>query len=135
MKPPSHEDERGPVNIEDVPISPTPFASSHESMLDSPRPKSIERLEICPQSAQSHGLKAPTGSQPGEGSSIPRSGDQPQACPSIAKSLWDNPYFIWVGFHIGWFITVSVNTEAEWENIKALYARLETTSVQINVHT
>jgi hypothetical protein len=48
--------------------------------------------------------------------------------------MWDNLDFIQAGFHIGRYITASVNTEAERENIKALYSSLETTSAQINVN-
>jgi hypothetical protein len=61
--------------------------------------------------------------------------DQPQARPYVAESLWDNPDFIQTGFHISRFITVSVKTKVEQENIKVLYTILGTTSVQINVHT
>jgi hypothetical protein len=37
MKPLSPEDVQGPVNVEDAPTSPTPFASSYDAALDSPR--------------------------------------------------------------------------------------------------
>jgi hypothetical protein len=47
--------------------------------------------------------------------------------------LWDNPKFIQDGFHIGQFITVVVDTEANRENVKALYSSLKTTSAQIDV--
>jgi hypothetical protein len=66
---------------------------------------------------------------------MPQSGEQPQARLGVAESLWDNPDFIQAGFYISRFITVSVNTEAEQENIKAIYASLETTLAQINVCT
>jgi hypothetical protein len=46
----------------------------------------------------------------------------------VAESLWDNPEFNQAGFHIGRFITAVVDTEADWENIKALYSDLEFTS-------
>jgi hypothetical protein len=37
------------------------------------------------------------------------------------------------GFHIGRFITTAVDTEADQENIKALYSSLMSTSTQIDV--
>jgi hypothetical protein len=46
--------------------------------------------------------------------------------------LWDNLEFIQAGFHIGWFVTATVDTEADQENIKALYSNLKTTSAQID---
>jgi hypothetical protein len=76
MKPPSPEAAQGPVNIEDVPTSPTPFTSSYDTTLDSLRSESIEHPKMSPQSPRFHGLEAPSGSQPGKGSSMPRSGDQ-----------------------------------------------------------
>jgi hypothetical protein len=45
-KPPSTNVAGGPVNIEDVPISPTPFATSHDAMLDSPRLECIEHPKV-----------------------------------------------------------------------------------------
>jgi hypothetical protein len=47
--------------------------------------------------------------------------------------MWDNPKFVWDGFHVGQFVTIVVNIEADWENIKALYACIRTTSAQIDV--
>jgi hypothetical protein len=49
------------------------------------------------------------------------------------ESLWDNPEFIQASFHIGRFITVAIDTEADRENIKALYSSLKSTSAQIDV--
>jgi hypothetical protein len=51
----------------------------------------------------------------------------------VVESLWDNPEFIQAGFHIGRFITVAVDTEADRENINALYSSLKFTSAQIDV--
>jgi hypothetical protein len=51
----------------------------------------------------------------------------------VAESLWDNPDFIQAGFHIGRYISVSVNTQAEQEQIKALYSSMKTTSELIDV--
>jgi hypothetical protein len=86
------------------------------------------------QSPQSHGLGALGRPQLGEGSFVPCSGKQPRQYSCVAESLWDNLDFIQAEFHIGRYITASVNTEAERENIKALYSSLETTSAQINVN-
>jgi hypothetical protein len=57
------------------------------------------------------------------------------SCSSIygLQSLWDNPEFIQAGFHIRRFITAVVDTEADRENIKALYSSLKSTLVQIDV--
>jgi hypothetical protein len=38
-----------------------------------------------------------------------------------------------VGFHICRFVTAAVDTEADRENIKALYSNLKTTSDEIDV--
>jgi putative lipoic acid-binding regulatory protein len=46
---------------------------------------------------------------------------------------WDNPDFIQDGSHIGRYVTVSVNTEVEKEQIKALYSSMTTTSKLIDV--
>jgi hypothetical protein len=51
----------------------------------------------------------------------------------VVESLWDNPDFIQAGFHIDWIITAVVDTDADRENIKALYSSLQTTSAQIDV--
>jgi hypothetical protein len=47
--------------------------------------------------------------------------------------LWDNPDFIHVGFHIGRYVSASVNTQAEQEQIKALYSSMKTTFELIGV--
>jgi hypothetical protein len=51
---------------------------------------------------------------------MPQFKKQPRPYSRLAKTLWDNPDFIQAGFHIGRYITASVNFEAERENIKAL---------------
>jgi hypothetical protein len=51
----------------------------------------------------------------------------------VAKSLWDNPDFIQAGYHIGRYVTASVNTEAKREQIRALYSSMKTTSKLIDV--
>jgi hypothetical protein len=134
-KPRSPEDAQGPVNVENAPTSLTPFTSSHDVVLDSLRPEYAKCPGMFLWSPRSHGREAPGGSQPDEGSSMPRSREQPRPHSRIAESMWDNPDFIQAGFHIDWFVTASVSTKVEWENIKALYSSLETTSAQINVRT
>jgi hypothetical protein len=62
-----------------------------------------------------------------------RSRKQPCPFSHVAESLWDNPDFIHAEFHIGRYVTASVNSDAEWENIKALYSSLKTKLAQINV--
>jgi hypothetical protein len=51
----------------------------------------------------------------------------------VAKSLWDNPDFIQAEYHIGRYVTASVNTEAKREQIRALYSSMKTTSKLIDV--
>jgi hypothetical protein len=48
----------------------------------------------------------------------------------VAESLWDNPKFVQARFHVGRFVTA---TEADRENIEALYTSLKTTSAQIDL--
>jgi hypothetical protein len=62
---------------------------------------------------------------------MPQFEKQPRQHLHVAKSLWDNLEFIQVGFHIGRYISVAADTEADRENIKALYANMETTSPHI----
>jgi hypothetical protein len=87
MKPLSPKDARGPVNVDDAPTSSTPFTSSHDATLDSPRPKSIDRSEMSLWSPRFHGLGAPNGSQLGEGSSVPLLGEQLRPHSRVAESL------------------------------------------------
>jgi hypothetical protein len=51
----------------------------------------------------------------------------------LAESFWDNPDFIRAGFHIGWFVTATVDTEVDRDNIKVPYSNLKTTSKLIDV--
>jgi hypothetical protein len=64
---------------------------------------------------------------------VPQSREQPRWYWHVAEPLWDNPEFIQAEFHNGQSVTVVVDTEADRENIKALYASLTTTSAQIDV--
>jgi hypothetical protein len=50
-----------------------------------------------------------------------------------SPSLANDPGFIKARLHIGRFITVAVDTEADRTNIKALYTDLESTSTRLNV--
>jgi hypothetical protein len=64
---------------------------------------------------------------------VPRSEKQPCQYSHIAESLWDNLDFIQAGFHIGRYISTSVNIEAKREQIKALYSSMKNTSWLIGV--
>jgi hypothetical protein len=73
-----------------------------------------------PKLAESHGL--------GSIGEVPLGGDSARAQPSVlpqrnsrvAEILAEDPKFIKVGFHIGWFITTAVDTEAERANTEVL---------------
>jgi hypothetical protein len=56
-----------------------------------------------------------------------------QRAPRVADTLTTNPDFIKVGFHIGRFITASVDTEKEHAITEALKFNLEFVSEQIKV--
>jgi hypothetical protein len=47
--------------------------------------------------------------------------------------MWDNPNFIQVRFHIGQYISASVNTKAKREQIKVVYSIMKTTLKLIDV--
>jgi hypothetical protein len=98
-----------------------------------PSPKPTEHPEASPKNPGSFGLKAPGRRQSGEGSSIPRSEKKPCQYSHITESLWHNLDFIQRGFHIGRYISVSVNTEAEQEQIKVLYSTMKSTLELIDV--
>jgi hypothetical protein len=66
---------------------------------------------------------------------VPRPKRQPRQYSRVAESLWDNPDFIQAGFHIGRYVSVSVNIQAEQEQIKVLYSSMKTTSELIVVST
>jgi hypothetical protein len=46
--------------------------------------------------------------------------------------MWDNLDFIKAGFHIGRYVSASVNTQAKQEQITALYFSMKTTSELID---
>jgi hypothetical protein len=64
---------------------------------------------------------------------VPSPEKQPRQYSQVVESLWDNPNFIQAGFHIGRYVSTSVNTQAEQEQIKALYSSMKTTSQLIDV--
>jgi hypothetical protein len=64
---------------------------------------------------------------------VPQSEEPLQQHSQVTESLWDNPEFIQDGFHIGRFVTVVVDTEADQENVKKLYSSLKTIVAQIDV--
>jgi hypothetical protein len=96
-------------------------------------PEPTESPRASPPSPQSHGLGAAGRSQHGEGSSTPQPEEALQQRSWVAESLWDNSNFIQARFHVGPFVTAAIDTEANRENIKALYSSLKTTSYQIDV--
>jgi hypothetical protein len=116
-----------------IPTSPSVADSGHDAANQSPRLDLTAHQEASPQSPKSFGLGAHGGPQTGEGSSVPRPENQPCQYSRVAESLWDNPDFIQVGFHIGQYVSVSVNTAAKQEQIKALYSSMKTTSELVGV--
>jgi hypothetical protein len=113
------------------------FSSIANSSLDaahqSPWPEPIEHTEASPSNPKSFGLRALGGPQPDEGSSVPKSKKQSRQYSHVVESLRGNLDLIPAGFHIGRYVTASVNTEAEWEQIKALYSSMKTTLELIDV--
>jgi hypothetical protein len=99
----------------------------------SPRLDPARHQDASPVSPKSLGLGAHGGTQPGGGSSVPSPEKQPRQYSQVVESLWDNPNFIQAGFHIGRYVSTSVNTQAEQEQIKALYSSMKTTSQLIDV--
>jgi hypothetical protein len=64
---------------------------------------------------------------------VPQSEEPPRQRSWVAESLWDNSDIMHARFHVGRFVTVAVDTEAERKNIEALYSSLKTTSDQIYI--
>jgi hypothetical protein len=131
--PPSTGKAKGYVGAEGAPPSPTTADSRRDTTHDSPRPDPTELSGMSPQNSQSYGLGAPGGHQLGEGSSIPESRKQPRQYSHAAESLWDNLEFIQASYHTRRYVTSSVNTKAEQEQIKALYSSMKTTSELIDI--
>jgi hypothetical protein len=114
------------------PTSPSTADLKHDAAHQSLRLDPTKRQEASPLSPKSFGLGSHGGPQPGEGSSVPRHEKQPRQYSRVAEPLWDNANFIRVGFHIGRYVSASVNTQAEQEQIKALYSSMKTTSELID---
>jgi hypothetical protein len=110
-KPPGPEDMENPASAKGVPTSPSDASLGHDATHQSHGPEPTLRPKASPHSPKSFGLGVPSGCQPSEGSSMPRSGKQPHQYSHVAESPWDNPDFIQAVFHIGRYITTSVNTE------------------------
>jgi hypothetical protein len=117
-KPPSPEDTSTPVGAAGNPTFPSVADSGCDAAHQSPRSDPIERQEASPQSPKSFGLGAHGGPQHVEGSSVPRPEKQPRQYSCVAEFLWDNPDFIQTGFHIGRYVTASVNIKVEREQIR-----------------
>jgi hypothetical protein len=113
--------------------SPPAADSRHDAAHQPPRPDPAMHQGASPLNPKSFGLGAHGGPQPGEGSYVPRHEKQSRQYSRVAESMWDNPYFIQAGFHIGRYISAFVNSQAEQEQIKALYSNMKTTSELIDV--
>jgi hypothetical protein len=116
-----------------APPSPTHAALGHNPVGASSGTKPVESPKASPPIPRSYGIGYAGGHQTGEGSSVPQYEKPPQQHSRVIESLWDNSEFIQAGFHVGWFVMVVVDTEADWGNIKVLYASLKSTSTQIDV--
>jgi hypothetical protein len=132
-KPSGPEDTNASTSVASNPASSSAPDSVHDVAHQSPRPDPTECQEAFPQSPMSFGLGAHCGPQTGEGSSVPRPEKQLRQYLRVVESLWDNLDFIQAGFHIGQYMTVSVNTKAKWEHIKTLYSSMKTTSELVHV--
>jgi hypothetical protein len=133
LTPPSLKDTQHPPSASGAPSSPTHVALGHDLACAS---SGLELTESCdgpPLSPWSNGLRAPSGFHLGESSSAPRPEKHPQQHSWVEESLFDNLEFIQPMFHLGRFITVAIDTEADQVNIKALYFELEATSSRIDV--
>jgi hypothetical protein len=67
-------------------------------------------------------LEAHARPQAGEASSIPRLEKQKRQYSHVAESLWDNLDFIQAGCHISQYVSASINTKAEREQIEDFYS-------------
>jgi hypothetical protein len=122
-----------PASAKGVPTSPSDASLGRDTTHQSLGPEPTLHPKASLQSPKSFGLRPPSGCQPSEGLSVPRSRKQPHQYSCVAESLWDNPDFIQAGFHIGRYVIASMNTEAEQEQIKALYSSMRTTSELVDV--
>jgi hypothetical protein len=132
-KPPGLEDIKASTSASRNLTSPSITNSRRDAAHQSLGPSPTERQEASPQDPKSFRLGACGGLQVGGSSSKPRLEKQPRQYSRVVESLSDNPDFISAGYHIGRYVTVSMNTEAEREQIKALYFSMMTTSKLIDV--
>jgi hypothetical protein len=131
--PPGSEGTRVPTGVMSNPTSRPTGDSKQDAFYQSPRPDTARHQDASPISPMSFGLRAHGGQQSGEGPSMPRPEKQPHQYSCVVESLWDNLDFIQVGFHIGRYVLAVVNTQAEQEQIKALYSSMQNTSKLIDV--
>jgi hypothetical protein len=133
LNPADSEDINVPTGATRNLTSPLATDSRRDTTHQSPRPDSTVHQEASPISPKSFGLGAHGGPQQGEGSPVPRPEKQPRQYSRLVETLWDNLDFIQVGFHIGRYVSTSMNTQAEQEQIKALYSSMKTTSKLIDI--
>jgi hypothetical protein len=122
--PAGSEGTRNPTGPMSNPTSPPTSDSQCDATHQYPRPDPARHQDASPVSPKSFGLGAHGGQQSGEGPSVLRSWKQPRQYSRVAESLWDNLDFIEAGFHIGRYVSVAMNTQAEQEQIKALYSSM-----------
>jgi hypothetical protein len=91
------------------------------------------RENLTTPSPQAHGWGAAANAPIGEGSTWPWVEEVPQSSLQVTDSLAQDPNFIKVECHIGKYITTTVNTEAEQEDIQAVWSDLDSASLHINV--
>jgi hypothetical protein len=132
-KPPSLDGARNSSGAGGALTLPTRAAPSANPAGTSSGPEPTESSRTSPMSPLSYGLGAIGGYHHGEGSSMPLPEKPSRPYSRVVESLFDNPKFIQSGFHIGWFVTVVVDTEADRTNTKALYSALETASTHLDV--
>jgi hypothetical protein len=84
-------------------------------------------------SPRSYGLGAHDGYHPVEGSYASQPEKPPRQYSRAVESLFDNPEFIQVGFHIGRYVTMAIDTEVDQTNTKALYFALEAALTHLGV--
>jgi hypothetical protein len=132
-KPPAPEDTNASASATCNPTSPSATDLGRDVAHQSSWPDPTKHQEASPEDPKSFRLGARGGPQAGECSSMPRIEKQLRQYSRVAESLWDNPDFIQASYHIGRYVSASVNTEIEWELIKALYSSMRTTSKLVDV--
>jgi hypothetical protein len=91
------------------------------------------KKKIAPLSPQMHELDTASGSPGPCGLATPSVESIPRVFSWVDESLAKDLDFIKVRFHIGRFVTATINTATEQSDIQALRAGLDSTSLQINV--